>query len=128
MPENNVVLVLQAIVGELRAIARSETIVGAPVTVGERTVVPISKITVGFGAGGGEGSRSDKSAGFGGGGGGGAVIDPTAFLVMDKDRVHLLTIRRQGAVDAILEAAPDILETIKNWSAKKPGSEQPKSP
>jgi len=119
MAEGSVVQILQTIVGELRAIARSETIVGAPVTSGARTVIPISKVSVGFGAGGGEGSKADKSAGFGGGGGGGVLIEPAAFLVMDTDRVYLLSARKPGAIDAIMEAAPDLLDTIKNWSAKK---------
>jgi uncharacterized spore protein YtfJ len=94
-------------------------VVGAPVTVGDRTVVPITKLSVGFGAGGAEGSRPDKGSGFGGGGGGGAMIEPVAFLVIDKDRVQLLTTRKHGAVEAVLDAAPDLISSIKNWSEKR---------
>ncbi len=123
MPSNNVSEVIQVIVGELRQIARSESIIGAPVTIGERTIVPITKLSVGFGAGGGEGSRTDKGSGFGGGGGGGAMIEPVAFLVLDKDRIQLLTTRKHGVMEAILEAAPDLLASIKNWSGdKKPAT------
>jgi len=118
MPENQVVQLLQAIVTELRAIARSETVVGTPVTVGQRAVVPITKVSVGFGAGGGEGTK-DKSSGFGGGGGGGVLVEPAAFLVLDPDRVYLLPMRKHGVVDTILEAAPDLLEAVKGWSGKK---------
>jgi uncharacterized spore protein YtfJ len=117
--ENNVVEVIQTIVGELRQIARSETIIGTPVTIGERTVVPITKLSVGFGAGGGAGSRQEKGSGYGGGGGGGAMIEPVAFLVLDKDRIQLLSTRKHGAVEAILEAAPDLLASIKSWSGGK---------
>ncbi|MEW5701854.1 MAG: spore germination protein GerW family protein [Candidatus Zixiibacteriota bacterium] len=119
MAEGSVVQILQTIVGELRAMARSETIVGNPVTSGARTVIPISKISVGFGAGGGEGSRVDKGSGFGGGGGGGVMMEPAAFLVLDADRVYLLSTRKPGAIEAILDAAPDLMETIKNLTAKK---------
>lgn len=119
MASGNLVEVLQTIVGELRQIARSESIIGEPVTIGDRTVVPITKLSVGFGAGGAEGTRPDKGSGFGGGGGGGAVIEPVAFLVMDKDRVQLLTTRKHGVVEAVLEAAPDLISSIKNWSEKK---------
>lgn len=123
MPSNNVSEVIQVIVGELRQIARSESIVGAPVTIGDRTIVPITKLSIGFGAGGGEGSRTDKGTGFGGGGGGGAMIEPVAFLVLDKDRIQLLTTRKHGAMEAILEATPDLLASIKNWSSdKKPAA------
>ncbi len=119
MASGNLVEVLQTIVGELRNIARSESIIGAPVTVGERTIIPITKLSIGFGAGGAEGTRTDKGSGFGGGGGGGAVLEPVAFLVTDKDRIQLLTTRKGGVVEAVLEAAPELISTIKNWSEKK---------
>src|SRR3990172_1205836 len=104
----NLVDVLQAIVGELRQVARSESIIGAPVTIGDRTIVPITKLWVGLGGGGAEGTRPDKGTGFGGGGGGGAMIEPVAFLILDKERVQLLTTRRHGVVEAVLDAAPDL--------------------
>lgn len=119
MATGNLVDVLQTIVSELRQMARSESIVGTPVTIGERTVVPITKLSFGFGAGGAEGTRADKGSGFGGGGGGGAMIEPVAFLIMDKDRVQLLTTHKHGVVEAVLEAAPDLISSIRNWSEKK---------
>ena len=122
MAQGNLVEILQTIVGELRQIARSESVVGQPVTVGERTIVPITKLSVGFGGGGAEGSRPEKGSGFGGGGGGGAMIEPVAFLVIDKDRVQLLTTRKHGAIEAVLDAAPDLISSIKNWSEKKRGT------
>ena len=122
MATGNLVDVLQTVVGELRQMARSESIIGAPFTIGDRTVLPITKLSFGFGAGGAEGTRTDKGSGFGGGGGGGAMIEPVAFLVMDKDRVQLLTTRKHGVVEAVLEAAPDLISSIKSWSDKKSGS------
>ena len=119
MASGNLVDVLQEIVGELRQVARSESIIGAPVTIGDRTIVPITKLSVGFGAGGAEGARPDKGTGFGGGGGGGATIEPVAFLILDKDRVQLLTARRHGIVEAVLDAAPDIISSIKSWTEKR---------
>lgn len=115
----NLVDVLQTIVGELRQMARSESIIGAPVTIGDRTVLPITKLSFGFGAGGAEGTSTEKGSGFGGGGGGGAMIEPVAFLIMDKDRIQLLTTRKNGVVEAVLEAAPDLIASIKNWSEEK---------
>lgn len=119
MATGNLVGVLQAIVGELRQIARSESIVGAPVTVGSRTVLPITKLSVGFGAGGAEGSRPDKGEGFGGGGGGGAMIEPVAFLILDNDRIQLLTTKKHGALEAVLDVAPEIISSIRSWTEKR---------
>ncbi|HEX9750110.1 MAG TPA: spore germination protein GerW family protein [candidate division Zixibacteria bacterium] len=123
---NNITELLQGIVGELRTIARSETVVGQPVSVGGRTVIPITRITVGFGVGGGEGSQTDKATGFGGGGGGGAMVEPAVFLVLEPDKVSVLPAKKKGSFDALLDAAPEVVELIKKWTAKKDGGESPK--
>ncbi len=120
---NNVMELLQGIIGELKVIAKSETIVGEPVSAGDRTVIPVSRISVGFGAGGGQDSKSDNTARYGGGGGGGAIIEPIAFLVLDKDKVSLLATKKKGSFDKIMEAAPDALAALKNLAARKMKSE-----
>lgn len=124
---NNLSELLQGIVGELRTIARSESVVGEPVTVGARTIVPIMRITVGFGVGGGEGGQSDKTSGFGGGGGGGAVIEPAVFLVLEPDKVSVLPAKKTGSFDAIIQNAPEIIEIIKKWTARKTGNVEDES-
>jgi uncharacterized spore protein YtfJ len=116
---NNISELLQGIVGELKTIARSETIVGEPVTVGERTVVPITKISVGFGVGGGEGGQPDKGSGFGGGGGGGALVEPAVFLVMEPGKVSVVPAKKKGTVDTLLQAAPEVFDAIKKWASKR---------
>lgn len=107
---NNVVDILKGVVGELREMAKSETVIGDPVTVGDKTVIPVVKISFGFGAGGGEGTQ-DKTSGFGGGGGGGARIEPAAFIILDKDGAHLLPAGK-GKWDTIIDAIPGIAKKI----------------
>ncbi len=114
---SNIVDMLSAIVGEIKTIAKSETIIGEPVTLGDKTVVPIVKITAGFGAGGGEGTEGDKRSGFGGGGGGGVSIEPAAFLIIDGDKVSLLPAKSQK-FEKIFEAVPNILEKIQKLVPK----------
>ncbi len=102
---NNVVEIIEGVVGQLRDIARTESIVGEPITVGGKTLVPIIRITVGFGAGGGEGSDDKDRGGFGGGGGGGAKVEPAAFIVIDESGISLLP-ARPGTIDSLVEAIP----------------------
>ncbi len=128
---NNVMELLQGIIGELKVIAKSETIVGDPVTAGDRTVIPVSRISVGFGAGGGQDTKSENTSRYGGGGGGGAIIDPIAFLVLEKDKVSLLATQKKGSFDKIIAAAPDALAALKNLAARKSkgdGEDASKSP
>jgi uncharacterized spore protein YtfJ len=113
---NNVVDILKGVVGELKELARSETIIGEPVSVGDKTVIPIVKISFGFGAGGGQ-RDSGKSDEFGGGGGGGAKIEPAAFIIMDKDGVSLLPAGK-GKWDSLIEAIPGVAQKISKFAAK----------
>ncbi len=108
---NNVVEVLKGVVGELKEIARSETIIGEPVSVGDRTVIPVVKISFGFGAGGGQGEPGKTGGGFGGGGGGGARIEPAAFIIMDSDGIKLLPVGK-GRWDAIIDAIPAVAKKV----------------
>lgn len=111
MADNNVVEILKGVVGELKEMARSESIIGDPITVGDKTVIPIVKLSVGFGAGGGQGEDEKKRAGFGGGGGGGASIEPAAFIIMDKDGITLLPVKK-GSWEGVIDAIPGIAKKI----------------
>ncbi len=114
---NNVVDILKGVVGELREIARSETIIGEPVTVGDRTVIPVVKISVGFGAGGGQGEDEKSRSGFGGGGGGGTKIEPAAFIIIDDKGVSILPVAK-GKWDQIIDAIPGIAKKISKLKDK----------
>lgn len=120
---NNVMELLQGIIGELKVVAKSETVVGQPVTAGQRTVIPVTRISVGFGAGGGEDGKPDQGHRFGGGGGGGAVIDPVAFLVLEDEKVSLLLTKKHSTIDKIVDVAPEIVSAIKKLASKAKGDE-----
>lgn len=105
---NNVSEILKNIVGELKEMARSQSVVGEPITLGNKIVVPLVKISVGFGAGGGQTEKQSEGANFGGGGGGGAKIEPAAFIVVDGDKVTLLA-AKPGKYDSLLEAVPALV-------------------
>lgn len=118
---NNVVDIIKGIVGELKEIARTETIVGEPITIGDKTLVPIIRISIGFGAGGGEGADDKNRGGFGGGGGGGAKIEPAAFIIIQEDGISLLP-AKPGTIDTLIDSIPAVLGKIgkmaKNYRSK----------
>jgi len=128
MAENNRVSeILKDIVGELKDIASSQTIIGEAISVGEKTVIPVVKISVGFGAGGGQGESPEKGGGFGGGGGGAARIEPAAFIIMDGDKVQMLS-AKPGKLDALVDAVPGLfgkLKDMRDKMKKEKGEEKP---
>jgi uncharacterized spore protein YtfJ len=120
--ENNVVDILKSIVGELKEIASTETIIGEPITVGKKTIIPVIKIAVGFGAGGGQGSATNRGDGFGGGGGAGAKVEPAAFIIIDEHGVSLLPASK-GSFENIINSIPGVVQKIvemrKDWKEDK---------
>jgi len=80
--------------GELKSTLKSETIIGDPITVGEVTIVPVTKISFGFGAGGDNGNKKNA---FGGGSGGGASVEPVAFIVITGKEAKILPLKASSA-------------------------------
>jgi uncharacterized spore protein YtfJ len=114
---NNVVEILKGVVGELKDVANSETIIGDPVTAGDKTIIPVVKISFGFGAGGGEEGNPEKNDRYGGGGGGGARIEPAAFIIVSAEDVKLLPVGK-GKWDSLVEAVPDIAKKVSKVADK----------
>ncbi len=110
---------MQEVVEQLEKLVTTRTIVGEPITVAGKTVIPISKVSFGFGGAGGE-CKHDEESGFGGGGGGGAKIEPVAFLVVSEDEVKLLPATGKGIdIGKIMEAVPEVVDKIKSMRGKK---------
>lgn len=105
--------ILDTILTRLRSLASTETVVGEPLQVGEVTILPVIKISVGFAAGGGEGSREEGKGGkgLGGGGGGGATVNPVGFIVLDGRDVRFISIGK-GKLEALFETVPDLLNKL----------------
>ncbi|MCK8825726.1 GerW family sporulation protein [Fuchsiella alkaliacetigena] len=105
------------------------TIVGDPVeTIDGSVIIPISKVSFGFAAGGGEynehhqqetspENKNDKP--FGGGSGGGVMLQPVAFLVVGQEKVKLLPVDNNAVIERLINAAPDLLKELKSGSQKQ---------
>ena len=110
---------MKEVVEQLEKMITTKTIVGESITVAGKTVVPISKVSFGFGSGGGEGKRGEEG-GFGGGGGGGAKIEPVAFLVISDEDVRLLSMKGKGLdIEKIVETVPELVDKIKSMRGRK---------
>ncbi len=112
---------VKTMVEELRGIAKTETVIGDPIDVNGKTLIPVISIMVGFGAGGGSGTgetpgtermtAAGQGQGLGVGGGGGARVEPIAFIVIEKDKAAYILPTRPatGAINKIIEEAPELM-------------------
>lgn len=109
---------LSSIIGEIKAIASTKTVIGDPLPLDNKMVVPVSRIMVGFGLGGGEGEETKKRGGFVGGGAGGARVDPIGFIIIDEEKISFLP-TKPGRFEGVIEAIPGIVEKFKQSKADK---------
>jgi uncharacterized spore protein YtfJ len=113
--------ILKDLIAELKTLAKTETIMGAPVTAGEFVIIPISRVMLGVGAGGGSGEAEKKSSmGEGGGGGGGVRIIPVALVAVRGAELNVHMLGRGAAIGHTMQKVPDFLESlVDRWSARK---------
>ena len=108
-----------------------DTIIGDPIQASNNVVIiPISKVSFGFVAGGSEFNgetvdeytKKDKdeqiqySLPFGGGSGAGVSVSPEAFLVVQENIVKLLPAHHGTSLDRILDYIPELVEKINGIS------------
>jgi len=90
------------LLSELGKISKSDAVVGAVRDAGKAKVLPLSRVSIGFGTAttdvGGKSQRDGKQGdadAAGGGAGGAVVVEPRAFVVVGEDGVpHLLALER----------------------------------
>ncbi len=101
--------VLKTITGEMQKSLSARTVVGDPITVEGRTVVPLVSVGMGFGAGSGSGKDNNPS-----GGGGGLGMKPVAVVIIDQQgiRVERLKESRHTLAEHLAEAVPKFLESM----------------
>jgi len=100
------------------------TVVGDPVETPDGSVIiPVSRVSLGFAAGGGEYEPRGGTAGaqggemgtalpFGGGSGAGVSVQPVAFIVVGGGQVRLLPVDGRALYDRLVDLAPQILERL----------------
>ena len=101
------------------------TIVGEPIRTPEGiTIIPVSKVSVGFASGGSDFVSKNQTGGknpFGGGSGAGLNIAPVAFLVINKDRVRLLPVAPPpgSTAERVVELVPELVDKVTDIIDKK---------
>lgn len=116
MEENRLSEIIKASLDGIRDFTDISTVVGNEIiTPSGVTVIPVSRINVGFINGGADFStkKSQVNQNFGCGGGTGVSITPLAFLVIDKlGCVNLIPLEQQSSsidkIFSLIDKAPDI--------------------
>ncbi|MCB7514433.1 MAG: GerW family sporulation protein [Clostridiales bacterium] len=103
---------------KMREMVDANAIVGQPITTPDGvTLIPVSRMSFGFGSGGGDYNTkytAGKDASFAGGSGAGVDIAPIAFLVVKDGFVRVLPVAVPPAstLDRVIDMAPDIMDKV----------------
>lgn len=124
MDNNPIGALMQNTMDSVKNILKVDTVVGDPIyTPDGITLVPISKISVGFGGGGIEltNKKSGEDRPYGGGNATGVKIDPIGFLVIKDGTVRMINVTPPASttVDRIIDLVPQVMDRVDNFIDKQ---------
>lgn len=110
---------------KIRSMVDVNTVVGEPISTPEGvTIIPVSRVSFGFGSGGGDYVAKNPSASgqnpFGGGSGAGVTIQPVSFIVIKGDSVRMLPVAEPAgsSTDRLIELIPELVDKLSSLLKK----------
>ena len=125
MSEHPIDGLMETAMNSIKDMVDVNTIIGDPIeTSNGMVIIPISKVSFGFAAGGSEFKgetideykKKDKEEEvqyrlpFGGGSGAGISINPVAFVIVLKDSIKVLPIEHSSVIDKLMDYVPDLMQ------------------
>lgn len=112
---------LSSTIDEIKKMVDANTVVGEAIKTDDGvTIIPISKVSIGYGGGGSDFATknpNNKENPFGGGVGMGVKVTPVAFLVVKEGSVRMLPVAAPAntTADRLVEMLPDTLDKIASF-------------
>lgn len=127
MKEQSAEKILATTIERVRELVDVSTIIGEPIKVdADITIIPVSKVTYGFAAGGSDFPSKNNVELFGGGGGSGVTINPVAFVVINKGEVSLKHITAaDNAAERAINLIPEMFDKITSLVNSKKDEDEP---
>ncbi|HJB59908.1 MAG TPA: GerW family sporulation protein [Candidatus Faecalibacterium faecipullorum] len=116
MAEHPIQGLMNITMDKVRQMADANTIIGKPIKTDDgTTIIPVSRISLGFGTGGSDfdGKNSANKELFGGGSGAGVSIRPVAFLVIKDGMVRTVQLADpSNSIDRALNMLPELVDKL----------------
>ena len=128
MNETPIKQMIESALSNIKNVADANTVIGNPIVVNENiTVIPFSKISVGFASGGSDFGKKETQPNFAGGNGAGLTVVPLGFIVAAFGDVRVIDLKSPAsynapadpvnktidAVNGIIDKMPDLVEKLK---------------
>lgn len=124
MDNNPISELMQTTMENVKNVLKVDTVVGDPIVTPDGiTLVPISKISLGFGGGGVEftSKKVGEARPYGGGNATGVKIEPIGFLVIKEGTVRMINVTppASNTVDRIIDMVPQVMDRVDNFIEKQ---------
>lgn len=131
MNEHPISSIMATSIQKIKEMVDVNTIIGEPITTPDgTTLIPISKVSLGFASGGSDFSTKTSVSGsnpvlFGGGSGAGMTITPVCFIVVSNGFAKVLPMSQGqgGTVDKVVDSLPEIMDKINGYFSKNKNKE-----
>lgn len=128
--ENGIENLINLSIEKVKTMIETNNIIGEPICASDDlTIIPISKVFVGFVAGGGQ--YSDKSNRrvanhypLAGGTGTGVSVSPTGFLIIEAGDVRYVDVENKSLYQSVLNLANKLVSKIKPDNQKQEGENE----
>ena len=105
--------IIKTALDQMQYIAKTETVIGEPIVAGNVTLIPVSRVSIGFAAGG---AGKDEKLGNGAGTGGGIQVTPVAFIVVTGEKVQVQPLEPSDPIlSKVLSVAPDLITNVSKY-------------
>ena len=112
---------LRSTMDKVHEMVDTNTIVGEPIATADGvTLIPISRVSLGIGCGGGDYGKVQPKD-FGGGSAAGVKIEPVAFLVIKEGTTRVLPVAMPAVttLDRVVELVPDLIDKVEKYFDRK---------
>ncbi len=127
--------IIESALSKIGEVVDVNTVIGEPITAGEVTIIPFSKVSVGFASGGsefgGKNATAESKPYFAGGNGAGVSMTPLGFIVVEKSGTRVIEIgnpttyapatdpvnRALDGINGVIDKTPDIISRISDLIA-----------
>lgn len=116
---------------QLRMLSETTSVIGDPIeTKSGATIIPVSRINLGYGSGGMDFSDEKQDGRLGGGSGCGMSMTPVAFLtVSPTGGISLLQVaEKHQSIDRAMNLLPGLIKQVTDIIEKKTGVSAPVAP
>lgn len=123
MSEHPIQGMMDTTLEKIKQMVDVNSIIGDPITAPDGTIIiPVSKISYGFGSGGSD--LPVKTAGeknmFGGGAAAGITIQPVAFLTISGGVVRMMQVDPyHGSIDRVIGMVPEVFDKVNDMIGQK---------